>query len=141
VTPLVRLPLVLLIPKKSKWKSADEFWRANKRSDALIGLPPDEAVSELFQAELKRRKIAWPWTTEASSLELITQYVANGEGVGVSIAMPEIIKHRNVRVLPLDDFPAVELGVLWLGEPSPLLRLTLQEISTYVRETWPEQAV
>ena len=141
VTPLVALPLVLLVHKKSKWKSADALLKTNKSAEPLIGLPPDEAVSELFQTELKRRKSSWPWTTEASSLELITQYVANGDGVGVSIAMPEITKHRDVRVLPLDGFPAVELGVLWLGEPSPLLRLTLQEISTYVRETWPEHAL
>ena len=138
---LVKLPLVLLVPRKSKVKSAAELWRRVAHDEPLIGLPMPEAISEIFQAEMKRRKITWPFSTEASSLELITQYVANGEGYGVSIATPEITKHRDVRVLPLADFPVIELGMLWQGEPSPLLRLTMQEITTYVRETWPDAAV
>lgn len=139
--PLVRLPLVLLVPKKSRLKSADELWRRDRIDEPLIGLPPAEAVSEVFQAELKRRKITWPFTTEASSLELITEYVANDTGIGVSIDLPQVTKHRNVRVLPLDGFPAIELGAMWEGEPSPLLRLTLQEIGAYVRQTWPTAAI
>jgi DNA-binding transcriptional LysR family regulator len=139
--PLVRLPLVLLVHRKSKLKTADELWQRATRDEPLIGLPLEEAISDTFQAELKRRKITWPFSIEASSLELITQYVANGDGIGVGIALPEINRHRDVRVLPLDGFRPVELGVRWEGEPSPLLRLTLQHIQRYVRETWPEDSL
>lgn len=139
--PLVRLPLVLLVPRKSKFKTAGELLARPTHDEPLIGLPMAEAISDVFQAELKRRRITWPFSTEASSLELITQYVANDAGFGVSIDLPEITHHRDVRVLPLPDFPPVELGILWEGEPAPLLRLTLQHIQDYVRKTWPEGAL
>jgi DNA-binding transcriptional LysR family regulator len=138
---LVRLPLVLLVPKTAKLKSADALWNGAALTEPLIGLPMAEAVSEIFQAELKRRRVSWPFSTDASSLELITQYVADGAGYGVSIDLPEITRHRSVRVLPLEGFPPVELGIVWEGEPAPLLRLAIQEIQTYVRETWPEAAI
>jgi DNA-binding transcriptional LysR family regulator len=78
---------------------------------------------------------------EASSLELITRYVANGDGIGVSIAVPDLLKHPRVRVLPLGDFAPLELAALWPGEPSPLLRSFLAEAQRYLRESWPQAAV
>lgn len=141
VQPLLRLPLVLLVHRKCRYKSFPELCNEGRIEENLIGLPAGEAVSDVFQSELKRRKLSWPVSTEASSLELITQYVADGSGVGISIAMPEIVKHRDVRVLPLTDFPPIELGMMWLGEPSPLLRVTLQHIAAYVRQTWPDAVV
>ncbi len=138
---LVRLPLVLLAHRKAKLKSADELWKRGTIEEPLIGLPPDEAISEVFQAELARRRVTWPVSTESSSLELITQYVANDGAFGVSIQLPEVLKHRDVRVLPLTGFEPIELGVLWRGEPTPLIRLALQHIQAYVQETWPEAAI
>jgi DNA-binding transcriptional LysR family regulator len=138
---LVRLPLVLLVPRKAKLKAANDLWSSGSIQEPLIGLPPAEAVTEVFQAELKRRRVAWPVSIEASSLELITQYVADGAGFGAGIDLPEINRHRAVRALPLPDFPAIELGALWEGEPSPLLRLAIQHIQTYVQATWPDTAI
>lgn len=139
--PLVRLPLVLLVNRKSKAKRAEQFWTSPAAQEPLIGLPLPEAISETFQAELQKRRVSWPISTEASSLELITEYVADGQGVGLSIGMPEITNLKSVRVLPLEGFAPVELGVLWRGEPTPLIRLAIQQIQAYVHETWPEQAV
>ena len=141
VLRLVRLPLVLLVPKASKVKAADALWKKESITEALIGLPAAEPISEAFQAGLQKRRVTWPVSIEASSLELITQYVANGEGCGVSIALPEIVTHRDVRILPLEGFDPIELGVFWRGEPTPLIRLALQHIQTYVRETWPDAAI
>lgn len=138
--PLLRIPLVLLVHKKSPLKTAEEIWANRKPSEPLIGLPASEAASEIFQAELQRRKITWPFTTEASSLELITQYVANGAGVGVGVQLPEVIKHKDVRVIALDDVEPLVLGVLWMGELTPLQRLALQHIQAYAQETWPTAA-
>lgn len=137
---LLRLPLVLLVPRKSKIKSVDLFWARGARDEPLIGLPPNEAISQVFQTELRRRRVTWPFTTEASSLELITQYVANEAGLGVSVDLPEVTKHRGVRVLPLTGFPPIELGISWLGEPSPLVRVALHHIQAYVHRTWPTAA-
>ena len=138
---LLRLPLVLLAHRKTKIKTANDLWTRGTIAEPLIGLPPDEPVSELFQAELALRRVTWPVSTEASSLELITQYVANDGAFGVSVQLPEIVKHRDVRVLPLEGFEPLELAVVWRGEPTPLIRLALQEIQTYVRATWPAAAI
>ncbi|HVU33524.1 MAG TPA: LysR family transcriptional regulator [Opitutaceae bacterium] len=139
--PLLTLPLVLLAPRGSKIKSATELWARGRIAEPLIQLPPTEPVAELFHRELKRRKVTWAVTTEASSLELITEYVANGAGFGVSVNLPALVKHRGVRVLPLDGFAPLELGAIWRGELTPLLRLALQHIRNYVRETWPNDAI
>jgi DNA-binding transcriptional LysR family regulator len=73
-------------------------------------------------------------------MELITQYVANGDGIGVNIALPAVVRHPDVRLLPLDGFGPVELVALWHGEETPVLRTVLDEIRRYVREAWPDAA-
>lgn len=134
---LLRLPLVLLVPKKLKVKSAAEFWARGKPAEPLISLPEADTISQLFQAGLKRRDITWPVAVEASSLSLITQYVANGDGVGVNIAVPELVEHPQVRVLPLDGFDQLELAAVWQGEPSPVLHNLLEEVKRYAAKHWP----
>lgn len=137
---LVRLPLVLLVHRKTKIHSATELWAQGKPEAPLISLPLTESISLQFQKGLARHGVEWPVAIEASSMELITQYVANGDGIGVNIAMPDIVRHRYVRVLPLDDFEPVELVALWHGEPTPLMRAVLEEIQSYGRESWPQAA-
>ena len=73
-------------------------------------------------------------------MESVTHYVAGGEGVGVSVWIPDVVQHPLVRVLSLEGFAPLELMARWRGEPSPLVRTALEEIQTYVRETWPEGA-
>jgi len=46
-----------------------------------------------------------------------------------------------VRILPLDGFAPLEIGLRWTGEMTPLLRDTLLELQRYARETWPEWAI
>jgi DNA-binding transcriptional LysR family regulator len=137
---LLRLPLVLLVPRKSKVKSAQEFWAKRQVEDPLICLPPTESISTLFQAGLKRLGVEWTPTVEASSIELVTQYVGDGHGVGVNIAVPDVVDHPRVRVLALDGFEPLELAAMWHGEPTPLVRALLREIQAYVRTTWPAAA-
>ncbi len=74
-------------------------------------------------------------------MELITRYVANGDGVGVSIMVPHVVRHPRVKILPLDGFAPVEVAALWTGEPSPLLRTLLVEAQRYIRENWPNAAL
>jgi DNA-binding transcriptional LysR family regulator len=138
---LVRIPLVLLVHRTSPWKSAAGLLARRKISDPLVGQPASTAIMSGFQRDLRRRGIVWPQTIEATSLELVTRYVANGEGHGVNIAEPAVIRHRDVRVLPLEGFTPMTLGVLWRGEPSALLRNVIAEIQSYSRETFPDWAV
>ena len=137
---LMQIPLVLLVNKKTKIKAAADLWVSGRPTELLISLPPTESISQLFQKGLKRLGVVWPAAIEASSMELITQYVANGDGVGVNIAIADAIKHPQVRVLPLDGFDRLEFVALWCGEPSPLIRGALLAGQSYVAQQWPDWA-
>jgi DNA-binding transcriptional LysR family regulator len=138
---LLRLPLVLLVPKKSKRKSAAEFWRDPRPVEPLISLPESDAISQLFQGGLKRLGVVWPVALEASSLEVTLQYVANGDGVGVSIGVPDLVQHPQVRVLPLEGFERMDLVAVWQGEPSPVLQALLDEMQRYAAQHFPMEPV
>jgi DNA-binding transcriptional LysR family regulator len=134
---LLRLPLVLLVPKKSKRKSAAEFWAAGRPAEPLISLPESDALSLLFASGLKRLNVTWPVAVEASSLVVTLQYVANGDGVGVSIGVPDLVQHPQVRVLPLEGFGRLELMAVWQGEPTPVLQALLDEMQRYAAHFFP----
>ena len=129
---LMRLPLVLLVPRKSKLKSAETLWTQRRPAGRLISLPPTESISLVFQRGLPMLGATWPPAIQASSMELITQYVASGDGVGVSIALPGVVNHPAVRVLPLAGFEPIEVVALWNGAPTPLVRMVLAAAQRYV---------
>ena len=138
--PLLRMPLMLLVPKKSKLKSAAELWARGEIEEPLISLPQTEVMCRLFRAGLRHRHVDWPQTIEASSLDLITRYVANGYGLGLSVDAAEVVRHPAVRVLPLEGFAPMDIVALWHGEPTPLIQAVLAEAQRYVRQTWPAWA-
>lgn len=137
---LLRVPIVLLVPKKSRWKKAEELWAGGIPEESLICLPANECMSMIFQRHLKHHRTAWTPAIEASSLELITQYVASGYGVGVNVAIPGVIKHRDVRALPLAGCGPVEVAALWRGKPTPLVQAVLDAAGGYIRGQWPDWA-
>jgi DNA-binding transcriptional LysR family regulator len=134
---LLRLPLVLLVHKKSKLKSASALWAQGAIEEPLICLPPTEPLSKHFRRGLQRLQVDWPHSIEASSMGLVTRYVANGYGVGVSLGDTEVVKHPEVRVVPLEGFDPIEMAALWSGEVSPLVRVVLEESQRFVAKHWP----
>jgi DNA-binding transcriptional LysR family regulator len=134
---LLWLPLVLLVPKKWKTRSAPELWANRRPEQPLISMQPRESVSMIFQRGLRKRGVDWPVTIEASSLHSVTEYVANGHGAGVSLLLPELVNHPKVRALKLDGFDTMEVAALWRGEGSALLRAVVEECQRYAREMWP----
>jgi DNA-binding transcriptional LysR family regulator len=137
---LVRLPLVLVVPRKSKIKAVSDLWALDKIEEPLISLPPTESVSRLFQKGLKRWRVEWPVAIEASSLETVTQFVVNGYGFGVNVNVGQFAAQSTVRALPLDDFDPIEMVVLWHGEPTPFIRSVLEEMQRYVHQYLPQWA-
>lgn len=135
---LTDMPLVLLVPRKSPLRSAQELWARKKIAETLICLPSTTAVARVFQRELKRRRVTWPQGIEATSVDLIGRYVANGDGIGVSVEKAFATNPRELRVLPLEGFAPVGMGVLWRGEASELLRAVIEEVGAYTRALWPE---
>jgi DNA-binding transcriptional LysR family regulator len=141
VQPLVRVPLVLQVPKAARLKSAEELWRSGSLDQPLICLPETESLTRRFRKGLSQRGLEWPTAIEASSLESITAYVASGFGLGVNVGLPEVVRHRRVRVLPLDGFAPLEIAAMWIGEPTLLGRRFIEEAGAYVRKTWPAAAI
>jgi DNA-binding transcriptional LysR family regulator len=124
---LLELPTVLLVEKNSGVKSAEELWRRDKIDEPLICLPAAESLSKKFQEQLQKRGVDWFPGIEASSVDLIEAYVANGLGIGVSVAIPRKISSPRVRALPLDGFPPVVIGAMWRGRKTPLIEIFLAE--------------
>lgn len=139
----VRIPLVLLVHRSSPMKSAGELLGQKKITEPLIGQPAKTSFMQEFQRTLKRRRINWPQTVEVTSAELVVRYVANKEGCGVgNLGIPNVLKqHREVRVLPLEGFEPMTMGALWRGEPTPLMRATLEAVRQYSQETFAAWAV
>lgn len=136
--PIVKLSPVLLVPKQSALKSAGELWARDRIEDALICLPPAEAITGVFRKGLREMKVDWPTSIEASSTEVVTQYVASGYGLGVGVHLPHLIKHPNVRAIPLPGFDQVEIAALWRPPVSPLHDDLRNAIQARARELWPK---
>lgn len=131
---LLQLPLVLLVQKKSKIKSAAELWALDQIEESLICLPQTETMSRHFRQGLLQRKIDWPQSIEASSMGLVARYVANGYGIGLSVHTAGVVVHPAVRELPLDGFEPVQIAALWQGEATPLIQAVLDEAQRYVAQ-------
>ena len=124
---LVKLPLVLLVPKVSRVTAARQLWEQDKIAEPLICLPAAEALCKNFQQGLARLGVDWFPSMEVSSVDLIETYVANGFGIGLSVQVPNTKLLPTVRRLPLPDFAPVVLGALWRGKTSALLQAFLDE--------------
>ncbi len=137
--PLARIPLVLLVHRTAPWKNVEEILARKKIPEPLVGQPGTTSVMQNFQRDLKRRRVTWPQTLEATSVELVMRYVANGEGCGVvNLAVLGHLKHRDVRALPLDGFEPILMAVLWSGDPAPHVRAAIEELRRYSNATFPQ---
>jgi DNA-binding transcriptional LysR family regulator len=139
---LVQIPLVIVVPRASPWRSAKDVLARKRIPEPLVAQPAKTSFMIDFQSELKRRRITWPQAVEATSVELVMRYVANGEGFGVvNHAALAMLKPREVRALPLEGFPTMAMGVVWRGEASPLVQAVIQELRRYCRDTFPDWIV
>ena len=130
---LLELPLVLLVEKSSRIKSAEELWERDKIDETLICLPQGETVCKNFQKQLGELGVDWFPGIEASSVELIEAYVASGLGIGVSIAIPQKNLSPKVRAVALDGFPPLIIGGMWRGRKTPLIDFFLAEAQKRAR--------
>lgn len=138
--PLVSLPLVLLVPREAKIKAAGELWAQNPVSEPLISLPAGETIMKVFHRGLRALKVDWPTAIEASSMDLVARYVANGYGIGVTVKLPWLAAERAVRVVELPGFDAVEVAALWCepGGDRGLNQEVRAAITRRARELFPD---
>ena len=117
---LIRLEPVLLVPEKSRWRSADQLLKDEARREILIALPPDDPVRRAFFVELAKRRVEWFCGLEVQSLDLVGRYVAEGFGIGLALKEPSGEVFPGCRQLLLSGFPAHVYGVVWMGNLTPV---------------------
>lgn len=139
-TRFAQLPHVLQVHPQSPIKSAEDLWAREKITEPLICLPTSTGITQAFLATLKKRGIAWRNLIEASSLDLITRYVVNGDGIGLNVAVHPKTRTSGVRTLPLEGFAPVTMGALWRGEATPLVQAAIDSVRDYAKERWPDWA-
>jgi DNA-binding transcriptional LysR family regulator len=125
--PIIRLPLVLLVNRKRKLKSPAELWPQKRVAEPLLSLPPNELICRNFQDGLRARGVEWKPTMELSTLELIQTYVENDYGFGLALELPGSRFSKRLKVFRLEDFPAVDFGLIWPGTPTAFVRALMQE--------------
>lgn len=134
------LPLVLQVHRKAGIKSAEELWARKKIGEPLICLPENSEIVRSFFRVLKRRGVSWPQIVETTSLDLVTRYVANGDGIGLNVLVDPKVKSRDVRSLPLPGFAPVTMGALWRGEPNAVQKAAIDGVRAYAQANWPERS-
>jgi DNA-binding transcriptional LysR family regulator len=125
---VLALPLALLVPSDSPWRSAEQFLREDHPDEALISLPPEEALTRLFQKGFAARGRRFAIGVEVSSLESMRTYVARGFGIGLSVASPSATDAPEIRSLAITKFPKLILGALWIGKLPALAQSFLTEV-------------
>jgi DNA-binding transcriptional LysR family regulator len=130
--PLVNLPLTLLVPKKSRIRSAAELWKRDSIDEPLVSLPAHEPMSAIFREGLRKRGVDWEPSLIVSSFELIEIYVAKGFGIGLAVVVPGMKVPAGLRQIPLADFESLPVGAVWAGRPSPLVRTLVDAFREYV---------
>ncbi len=124
---MVRLSMALLVTERSGLKHADQLWRMDRIEVPLITVPTYDPLYLHFQQELQRRKIEWFPTLELNSLDLVQRYAAEGYGFGLVPMLKDKPLPKGTRLVPLDDFPTVPYGALWVGKLTPMLEAILEE--------------
>jgi DNA-binding transcriptional LysR family regulator len=125
--PIIRLPLVLMVSRKSKLRNLEDLWKQKRITEPLLCLPPNEMICRNFQEGLRRLGVEWKVTIELSSLELIEAYVENEYGFGVGLELPGRKFSRKVRTFTLESFPQTSFGVIWQGKPTRFVDALIQE--------------
>jgi len=133
VRPLLELPLILLVHKKSKFVRAKDLWKRDKIEETLISFPRTDPIHMQFQRGLERLGLEWFCGIEVNSARLIERYVASGYGIGLAVAVPGFKPAAQVRVVSLPNFPPVLVGVTWTGNLSNVARQLLTELETEAR--------
>ena len=105
--PLLELPLILLVNKKHHLTSAKQLWSRDKIEETLITFPRGDTVQTHFQWGLERFGVEWFPAIEVNSTRLIEHYVANGYGIGATVATPGFKAPPGVRAISLAGFPPV----------------------------------
>ncbi len=130
VRPLLELPLILLVQKKSRLTRAEELWKRDKIEETLISFPRTDPVHVHFQRGLERLGVEWFCGIEVNSARLIERYVVSGYGIGLAVAVPGFKPPAKVRIIRLPNFPPAVVAASWSGRLTNISQQLLAELET-----------
>lgn len=125
---LLTLPLVLLVPSRSRWRSATELWRDRQVNASLVCPGEEDVLTRFFRRGLRKQGVQWPIGIELTSYGSIEQCAREGVGIGLSVCIPGRRRKAGVRELALPGFPPLDLAMFWQQKPSPVTRVLMNEL-------------
>ena len=133
---LLHLEIVLYVPSDWEIESFEDLVEENDEGKGylvdkpLIGLPENEAITQLFNKSLTKKEIDWPVSMEVNSLDVIRKYVELGFGAGIGVAIPMSEPQASVKTIPLPNFPPLVIGAIYQGKPKPIAQSFLDAVKT-----------
>src|SRR5437667_7642812 len=130
---LLELPLILLVKATQQLTRAEELWGRDKIEETLITFQRSDPVCLTFQLGLQQIGVEWFPGIEVNSARLIERYVAEGYGIGLTVATPGFKKPKGIRALRLPNFPNVMLCAAWKRKLSAIAEQFLAEVEVEAR--------
>lgn len=133
--PLLELPLVLLVPKSSRFRRTEEILAAlatESLEEPLISITASELAPRRFREFLESRSLEWPSRMEVNDLDLVEVYVRNGFGIGLALDIPGLPRAAGLRPLPIPDLAPLRLGAVWRGTPTAVMTALLEALRSEV---------
>ena len=125
---LLDLPLILLVKETQRLTRADQLWGRDKIEETLITFQRSDPVCLTFQLGLQQIGVEWFPGIEVNSARLIERYVAEGYGIGLTVATPGFKAPKGIRALKLPNFPKIMIGAAWTGKLSAIAQQFLAEV-------------
>ncbi|WP_018970548.1 LysR family transcriptional regulator [Rubritalea marina] len=126
VIKLITLPMALLVPKEWKLGSLNDLfdehlWNKHKVGNRpLVSGQANELLVQKFNHELSKRNLVWPPSLQLSTQEFIRSYVERGFGAGLTVVTPGVPIPEGYKYFILEDFPALEIGILHRKNLKPI---------------------
>src|SRR5262245_12015419 len=131
---LVNLPLVLLVPADSPLQSAAELWQQDRIAPKLIAPSEGDFLTRIFRRGLTEIGVDWNVVLHLDTVDGIETFVATGFGVGLSAIIPGRPRPHGLRELRLDDFPTLDISMIWRNNPSPVTVALMVELRKRAKE-------
>jgi DNA-binding transcriptional LysR family regulator len=137
---LLLVPMVLLGAADGEITSGAQLWALREITVPLILPLGSTTLVRTFREKLQALGVEWP-CLQSSPLSDHGEMVARGEGIALSLLDSHLIEHPGVRVLPLKNFPPIEIGVMWRAPASPVLKRAIGLLKERARQLRPPVAI